>query len=211
MVRVCVVGAGRAGVEAAAEAARRGAQVTLLERSDGLLPHRSTWPGFVLSPSSGQAPLLPDSLAAVDVAYSRPAIAVRPGSVVTPDGEVRFDRVVVATGSRQVFRTFPGFTKEGVIPLDSLARFVELGRQRSSLGKIVVCGVGPTSLRLADALSGEGRHVTLLCPGRKILNELHPDLDAMVRLNARHNGVSIVDEAILRAFGYRAVEAVLAG
>jgi NADPH-dependent 2,4-dienoyl-CoA reductase/sulfur reductase-like enzyme len=131
--------------------------------------------------------------------------------VVTPGGEVRFDRVVVATGSRQVFGTFPGFTKEGVIALDSLARFVELGRQRSSLGKVVVCGVGPTSLRVADALSGDGRHVTLLCPGGKMLNALHPDLDAMVRLGGRHKGVRMVDEAILRAFGHRAVEAVLAG
>ncbi|MDA4120989.1 MAG: NAD(P)/FAD-dependent oxidoreductase [Thaumarchaeota archaeon] len=211
MVKVCIIGAGRAGVEAAAEAARRGAQVTLLERSDCLLPHRSAWPSFVASPSSMSSPGPPDSLASVDVAYSRPAIAVRPASVVTPDGEVRFDKVVVATGSRQVFRTFPGFTKEGVIALDSLARFVELGRQRSSLRKIVVCGESPTGLRVADALSGDGTQVTLLCPGGKMLNDLHPDLDVKVRLSARRKGVRMVDEPIFRAFGHRAVEAVLAG
>lgn len=212
MAKVCVIGAGCAGVQAATEAARRGAEVTLFERTEEGIPPKISWPDFILPPQSTEASQQRVSVdGSIEVSYSNPVLRVRPCSVTTSEGERQFDKVVVTTGSSPVLDAFPGFRKPGVITLDSFSGFSELCARASSISDAVVIGEGPTSLRVADSLCGGCRRVSLARHCGTMLKELPPDLDSILLTGAIRGGVRVLSAAVRRAFGYQVVEAVVAG
>jgi NADPH-dependent 2,4-dienoyl-CoA reductase/sulfur reductase-like enzyme len=212
VAKVCVIGAGSAGVEAATEAARRGADVTLFEKTEAGIPPKISWPDFILSPQSLDASRhrVPAD-GSIDAEYSNPVLYVRERSVTTSEGSRQFDKIVVATGSTHVLDGFPGFRKPGVVTLDSFSGFRELCARMCSISDAVVVGEGLRSLRVADSLCGESRRVSLARPCGTMLKELSPKLDSILLTAAARAGVRITGAPVQRAFGYRKVEAVVAG
>ena len=104
---------------------------------------------------------------------------------------------------------FPGRRKQGVVILDNLEAYADLGRESSSMAHVVVKGEGVQALRVADGLSGAGRKVTLLA-APWVGGFASEEVRNVVRDAAAENGVSIIDSKLDGAVGCGRVEAVIA-
>ncbi|HEV2138641.1 MAG TPA: NAD(P)/FAD-dependent oxidoreductase [Nitrososphaerales archaeon] len=209
MTKVAIIGAGTAGYEAAAEASRNEAEVVLLERSDSWEPSWHSWPDLLHSPEhSERPPTLPND---VELIHGADVTSIGPGSFLTADGRrAKFDSVVIGSGGEFMSVVFPGRRKRGVVILDNLETYAELGRERSSMARVVIRGEGVHALQVADGLSGIGRKVTLLAASR-IEGFASEEVGDVVRDAAAGNGVSIIDSKLDGAVGCGHVEAVIAG
>ena len=156
---VVVVGAGPAGLAAAAAAA--GHVGTVLVLDDNPNPGGQIWRGRVKSPQARAA------LAAV----GRAGIVVLNGRTVTDavgdtlavwDGEtleqVRFGRLVLATGAREWFVPFPGWTLPGVHGAGGLQALAKGGWPVAGR-RVLVAGSGPLLVAVAAGLAGMGAQV----------------------------------------------------
>ncbi len=182
-VDVAVVGAGPAGVAAASRAAESGATALLLDEAPapGGQIHRHL-PGE--KPPRGARPWL-DRLAqsgaevrtgasVFDAFGAEGAFSLR----VFQSGttlDVRARRVVLATGARELFLPFPGWTLPGVVGAGAAQALVKSGtdfRGRTA----VVAGSGPLLLAAAAGLSRAGARVALVAE--------QADLGSLVRFAA---------------------------
>jgi nitrite reductase [NAD(P)H] large subunit len=211
MKKVCVVGAGRAGMEAAEEASERGADVVVLDAHDAAPLPRRAWPALLVSPSPRLGP--PESFAPLSrrVSWGTRALSVADGPrVATPRWAARFDSVIIATGSKPVFPHFPGQRKRGVHLLTGPSAYLDLARAACDAGNAVVSGGGLTGLRVAEALIKEGRVVTCLYPGSTFDSRLCPEINDALSRAAGEAGVRVVPASLEGAAGSNSVEAVVA-
>jgi len=159
MRRVCVVGGGTAGREAALEAGRRGADVTIVERFTHPDPPYQTWADLISCPGGGVHESELESSGLVMAAEARSA---GPGAVVLSGGQkLTFDSVILATGARFLPSLFPGIRKRGVFVLDDAEKYRALGRACASVNEAVISGEGRTGLQVAERMSGRGVKVRL--------------------------------------------------
>jgi NADPH-dependent 2,4-dienoyl-CoA reductase/sulfur reductase-like enzyme len=198
-------------VEAAAEAARCGAEVTLLERSSHPPVPRSLWPRLLdgEDPESHRRHLL--SALRVNVLFGMSAMSLgADGRVNGPRSSARFDRVIIATGSRPKAVLFPGSKKTGVHILGDATDYLELAAARDSMGKVVVSGSGITALEVAQNLNKGGRVVTLL--GRAYTpGGLCREVGELLEMRAARCGIRISGARFQKAVGSGPLEAVVAG
>jgi NADPH-dependent 2,4-dienoyl-CoA reductase/sulfur reductase-like enzyme len=168
-VDVAVVGGVPAGIAAAARAAEAGARVVLLDEAPQLggqiWRHR---PGA--APPKAAAPWL-DRLArsgarVVHGAAVVDAWSAEDGFALGTErdgvaGVVRARAVVLATGARELFLPFPGWTLPGVMGVGGAQALYKSGA--SFAGKrVVVAGSGPLLLPVAAALASNGARVQLV-------------------------------------------------
>jgi NADH oxidase (H2O2-forming) len=211
--RVCVVGGGPAGVEAALAGAREGATVALFEGSPRLPTPRSEWPELIRGPRSSageaQAGL---AEAGVDVRYEEPVSEVgRDLAVVSPSGRHRFDSVVVSTGTTCAPMAFPGSTKPGVHTLASQASHSELREACIGYSRVVLAGTGWTVLGVAERLAEKGIQVTISAPGGVLLSRFCAQVQRFVLTAASERGISVRGSPIRKAIGVDRVEAAFVG
>jgi NADH oxidase (H2O2-forming) len=137
-------------------------------------------------------------------------IDLRSRSLVLEAGEsLRFDRLVLATGSRPVVPRLPGIRKEGVHCLKSLSDADALFQARGRQG--VVVGSGPVGLEVAAALRKRGWEVAVVEVLDRILPRLFGSLhsERLQKLLESH-GVSVfTGERVLEIGGAGHVEAVV--
>ena len=195
-------------MQAAAEAARIGADVTVVEKEEAPDLPWGDLPGLVrpLYGRPGPPPALPRS-AAVRVLASQ-AKSCGPGLVKTSGGDVRCDRVVLATGSTFEPPAFRGSRKPGVYILDSQRSYQVLGMESGPLRRVVVAGEGGRSLEVADRLAGDGRSILVVVshwqcgrPSRHVFGAISEA--------ANERNVSIVSGMLAGAAGTERVEAVV--
>jgi NADPH-dependent 2,4-dienoyl-CoA reductase/sulfur reductase-like enzyme len=168
---VLVVGAGPAGMAAAAIAATHGRQVLLLD--DNLAPGGQIWREATTAQQEEPDDVRRKTLLALRVSGARIFSgwrvfdAPRRGSLraIHDSGpeihtiDVSYGQLVLATGARERFLPFPGWTLPGVFGaggLEALARggFSVTGK------RIVVAGTGPLLLPVAAHLRQMGGRVT---------------------------------------------------
>lgn len=160
---VLVVGAGPAGVAAACEAAAAGRSVTVLD--DNPAPGGQIWRGGRRLAPAGPATLWLDRLAASG-AVVRPGTAVIDvvadggGRTIMTRSAAGTDRwrvgaVVLATGARERFVPFPGWTLPGVVGAGGLQALVKQGLAVAGR-RIVIAGSGPLLLAVAELLVRKG-------------------------------------------------------
>jgi len=165
---ILVVGAGPAGLAAATAAASAGAQVTVLDDNPGC--GGQIWRSGVASANIAQDPAreatirgFRDSktslLAGRRVIDSGPSQTLR--TYVEETGVIEtftWDRLILATGARERFLPFPGWTLPGVFGAGGLQALVKGGY--SVAGKrIVVAGTGPLLLAVAAHLQEDGAEI----------------------------------------------------
>jgi NADPH-dependent 2,4-dienoyl-CoA reductase/sulfur reductase-like enzyme len=77
-----------------------------------------------------------------------------------PDGprEIRWEKLILATGARELFLPFPGWTLPGVVGPGGLQALVKNGWPIRGQ-RVVVCGTGPLLLAVADGLQQHGAKV----------------------------------------------------
>jgi NADPH-dependent 2,4-dienoyl-CoA reductase/sulfur reductase-like enzyme len=147
---VAVVGAGPAGLAAANAASARGARVLLID--ENVSAGGQIWRGEDRSPSP-----------AVEHMFGTRALClVSPGILLVEDASgpvhVRFGKLVIATGARERFLPFPGWTLPGVFGAGGLQALVKSGLPIQGK-RVVVGGTGPLLIEVAAYLQSRGARV----------------------------------------------------
>ena len=150
MADVAVVGAGPAGLRAAQRAAESGATVVLID--DNSMPGGQIWRGRSL----------PDLPSAVRLISGAAVIAApQPGILTLEDRNVSYRSLILATGARERFLPFPGWTLPHVVGAGGLQALVKSGMPIAGK-KVVVAGSGPLLLAVAGYLRRQGAHIALV-------------------------------------------------
>jgi NADPH-dependent 2,4-dienoyl-CoA reductase/sulfur reductase-like enzyme len=158
---VVVVGGGPAGIAAAVHAAEAGRRVLLLDaspRPGGQVwrhldrPPRAARPWLARLHDAG-AQVLPEA-SVVDAPSPRTLLVERSTGVAL----VRHTALVLATGARELFLPFPGWTLPGVIGAGA-AQALRGSGARFGGRRVLVAGSGPLLLAAAAALQKAGARV----------------------------------------------------
>ena len=157
--KVVVVGAGPAGLAAAVHAAESGARTLLVDQN--ARPGGQIWRHRGAPPRAASAwigRLARSAACVLDAAV----VDAGPRELVVDDQgaprRVRFGRLVIATGARELFLPFPGWTLPGVVGAGGAQALLKAGASLRGL-RVVVAGSGPLLLAAASALAGSGARV----------------------------------------------------
>jgi NADPH-dependent 2,4-dienoyl-CoA reductase/sulfur reductase-like enzyme len=169
MAEVCdvlVVGAGPAGMAAAYRAAQSGARVAVVD--DNPAAGGQIWRGEQAKPASREAQAWFERIRSVDIQFINGARVFqqpRAGTLLaeTPEGvcELSYTSLVLATGARERFLPFPGWTLPNVMGAGGLQALVKTGLEIEGK-RVVVAGSGPLLLAVAAYLRGRGTEVLLI-------------------------------------------------
>lgn len=159
---ILIVGAGPAGLAAAATANQHGARVTLLDgqpRAGG-----QVWRHDLAHRAPKRARRALQNIAAIKLHGSTRVVAAdttkRTLVAEGPQGafELHWDRLILATGARELFLPFPGWTLPGVTGAGGLQALVKQGWPIEGK-RVVVAGSGPLLLAAAASLRQHGAQV----------------------------------------------------
>lgn len=163
---IVVVGAGPAGLAAACTAAEANRRVTLVDEAPWL--GGQIWRGQQTAGSVATAgkwfARLHRSKA---VLFDRTCViaAPEPGLLLTQrDGQpcqIRWARLILATGARELFLPFPGWTLPGVVGAGGVLNLVKHGWPVRDQ-RTVVAGSGPLLLAAADGLARHGARLACI-------------------------------------------------
>jgi len=163
---VVVIGAGPAGMAAAAAAAKHGAKTCLID--DNVRCGGQIWRGH--DRSEKQSP--EHRFVQLQIALKTGHVEMRGGAYVvafpsagvlrieTPDNfeDIRYRRLILATGARERFLPFPGWTLQGVMGAGGLQAMVKAGLPIHGK-RVVLSGSGPLLLAVAANLARNGARV----------------------------------------------------
>jgi NADPH-dependent 2,4-dienoyl-CoA reductase/sulfur reductase-like enzyme len=155
---VLVVGAGPAGLAASAHAAEAGARVLLIDGA--LRPGGQVWRHRGSPPPAARRWIERVIRSGVRLLPSTTIIdAPEPGLLLAErDGQgqaVRYARLVLATGARERFLPFPGWTRPGVMGVGGAQALLKQGARFGGL-RVVVAGTGPLLPAVASLLRADG-------------------------------------------------------
>ncbi|HKR13518.1 MAG TPA: FAD/NAD(P)-binding oxidoreductase [Pyrinomonadaceae bacterium] len=164
---VLVVGAGPTGLAAAYRAAQGGRRrVTVVD--DNPDAGGQIWRGEQREPRSREAQVWFERIRSVEIqllAGARVFQQIEPGKLLVEEArgvrELRFESLVLATGARERFLPFPGWTLPNVMGAGGLQALAKNGLPVERR-RIVVAGTGPLLLAVADYLRGHGAEVLLV-------------------------------------------------
>jgi NADPH-dependent 2,4-dienoyl-CoA reductase/sulfur reductase-like enzyme len=180
-VDVAVVGAGPAGLAAACVAAEAGASVLLLD--EAAAPGGQVWRrastgagGSTRRASAGPAAAAPSRLArrwlrrfeasGARLASGASVLDVAPGPTLLVDQRgralrVEARRLVIATGARERFLPFPGWTLPNVVGVGGAQALLKSGASFRGR-RVVVAGSGPLLLPVAASLARAGARIAIV-------------------------------------------------
>jgi len=158
---IVMVGAGPAGMAAAVRASESGRSVTILD--DNPAEGGQIWRGAKRSPPNGQAAkwfrkfqgCRAERIAGANIvagdAGSRTLLVEGSGDSF----EIQFESLILATGARELFLPFPGWTLPNVTGVGGLQALVKSGLPVEGK-RVVVAGSGPLLLAVAAYLRQHG-------------------------------------------------------
>src|SRR5215470_11514275 len=163
---VLVVGAGPAGMAAAASARQAGSQVTLVDDNPGI--GGQIWRGAGQHAPSAEARRWVARVHNSDLRFIHGARVIsqpQAGAILAESDdmvyELRFRRLILATGARERFLPFPGWTLPGVVGAGGLQALVKSGVPIRG-ARVVIAGSGPLLLAVGAYLQGRGARVRLI-------------------------------------------------
>jgi D-hydroxyproline dehydrogenase subunit alpha len=163
---VAVVGAGPAGICAAVRAAQSDASVALID--DNVAPGGQIWRSGVQPSRYAEAARWLELLSHARVRVisgARVFHAERDVLHVETNQssfQIHADKLVLATGARELFLPFPGWTLPNVVGAGGLQALAKSGLPLSGK-RIVVAGTGPLLLAAAAYFSEHGARVLCIC------------------------------------------------
>jgi len=163
---VLVVGAGPAGLAAAFRASQAGRRVVVADDNPSL--GGQIWRGEKREPQSPEAQVWFERIRSVEIDFVSGARVFQhtgPGSLLaeTISGvlEFAYRDLVLATGARERFLPFPGWTLPNVMGAGGLQALVKTGLPIEGK-KVVLAGSGPLLLAVAGYLRSHGAEVLLI-------------------------------------------------
>jgi len=165
-VDVAIVGAGPAGIAAACRAAESGASVALLD--EGSAPGGQTWRGSGrdAGPATARRWLArlarsgARTIAGAAIVDADPAGALL-AEVAGRPLAVGWRRLVIATGARERFLPFPGWTLPNVLGAGAAQALLKSGWEVRGR-RVAVAGTGPLLLPVAALLARRGARLLLV-------------------------------------------------
>jgi len=165
---VLVVGGGPAGIAAAVRAAEAGARVGMVD--ENLAPGGQIWRGGPLETkhppaalswlerlkASGVTPLCGQRV------FHQPQAGVLMAEGSDDVYEMSYGTLVLATGARERFLPFPGWTLPNVMGAGGLQAMVKSGLPVRGK-RVVIAGSGPLLLAVASCLRQHGAEIPLIC------------------------------------------------
>jgi len=134
---------------------------------------------------------------------------ISPGSrrvtVIPPAGanleDVRYDRLILATGAAPARPAVPGIDLGGVFHVNDLQSTLALQRYLQAEGcrRAVIVGGGYIGLEMADALVTRGLQVTMLERSAGLFEAVDEDLAARIEKELADHGVRLISQAPLAA------------
>ena len=172
---VLVIGAGPAGIAAATAAAENGRKVIVLDdnlAAGGQIWRRGSVSGSISSPHQGNSAKLRAlerlRQSGAQVLAGRSVFSAEASGIVDAahetGSEIRserfdFEQLILATGARERFLPFPGWTLPGVFGAGGLQALVQGGYPVAGK-RVVVAGTGPLLLAVAAHLAQDGANVS---------------------------------------------------
>lgn len=163
---VLVVGAGPAGMAAAYRAAQSGARVAVVD--DNPAAGGQIWRGEQAKPASREAQAWFERIRSVKIQLISGARVFQQQQAETllaetPEGvrELSYTSLVLATGARERFLPFPGWTLPNVMGAGGLQALVKTGLPIEGK-RVVVAGSGPLLLAVGAYLRRHGANVLLI-------------------------------------------------
>ncbi|HEX6650227.1 MAG TPA: FAD/NAD(P)-binding oxidoreductase [Pyrinomonadaceae bacterium] len=161
-----VVGAGPAGLAAAYHAAQSKLRVTVVD--DNPAAGGQIWRGEQDKPTSSEAQKWFERIWSVDIQFiagARVFQQLAPGTLLAETRqavcELNYGSLVLATGARERFLPFPGWTLPNVMGAGGLQALVKTGLPIEGK-RVVIAGTGPLLLAVAAYLRGRGADVLLI-------------------------------------------------
>ncbi len=155
---VVVVGAGPAGMAAAVRARESGARVTLIDDNDsagGQIWRRGANSVWFENLSAARVQRIAGAQVIHGNLRTKTLLVEHAYSAM----EVPFDKLILATGAREIFLPFPGWTLPGIFGVGGLQALAKSGWPIRGK-RIVVAGTGPLLLAVAAYLRKQGAIVT---------------------------------------------------
>ena len=160
---IAVVGGGPAGIAAATRAAEQGRLVVIID--SGIAPGGQIWRHSDSSAPPRIARHWLSRLGATSARWMLQTTVVdadisRGLTVVGPAGTVRVraPRLIIATGARELFLPFPGWTLPNVMGVGGAQAMLKSGMDVRNK-RVVIAGSGPLLLPVAAAMAKAGAHV----------------------------------------------------
>jgi len=163
---VLVVGAGPAGIAAAVTAAECGARVGVVD--DNPAPGGQIWRGESANGLGEAARWLVKlhhqniQLLSGTRVFDHPAANVLHAETADRFLELSYQKLVLATGARERFLPFPGWTLPNVMGAGGLQALVKSGLPIEGK-RVVVAGTGPLLLAVASYLRKHGARIAMIC------------------------------------------------
>ena len=208
-----VIGAGTAGLVAAAGAASLGARVALIERSrmggdclnHGCVPSKALlasakaasatrsavdFPAVMRRMRELRTRLAPNDSATrfqglgVDVFFGSARFLDR-HTIGVGDARLPFRRALIATGARAAIPAIPGLAAADPLTNESLFNLEELPR------RFAILGAGPIGCEMAQAFARLGSNVVLIESGPGVLPREDRDAAAVLEPSLRRDGVRL--------------------
>lgn len=163
---VLVVGGGPAGIAAAVCAAESGARVGIVDDNPAL--GGQIWRGAGAKPSPDAANWI-ERLLRSDFellcgtrVFDQPEANVLRAETLSGSCDLEYGRLVLATGARERFLPFPGWTLPNVMGAGALQALVKSGLPIAGK-RVVIAGTGPLLLAVAAYLRKHGAKVVVIC------------------------------------------------
>ncbi|MBI5362009.1 MAG: NAD(P)/FAD-dependent oxidoreductase [Planctomycetes bacterium] len=159
---VLVIGAGPAGLAAAASAARRGKRTVLVDENEGLGGQIWRADRGVESERrrddvrAAGVELLVGTSVVMPLGERRLRLAARDATI-----DARFEALVLATGATELLLPFPGWTLPNVFGLGGLQALAKGGLELAGK-RVVLAGSGPLLLAVAAIVEARGARVVAL-------------------------------------------------
>ncbi|MES2306725.1 MAG: FAD/NAD(P)-binding oxidoreductase [Gemmatimonadota bacterium] len=162
-VDIVVIGAGPAGLAAAASAAARGRRVLVIDQ--GLRPGGQVWrhQRETELPTRARALMVRARNAGATFAAEARVVDINSPHELIVDFRGRIapvgtECIILATGAKERFLPFPGWTLPGVMGVGGLQSFCKSGLRMTGK-RVVIGGTGPLLLPVAAALAHAGADV----------------------------------------------------
>lgn len=163
---VVVIGAGPAGIAAATAACESGRSVVVLDDNPSV--GGQIWRGEGIKASQGEAAKWLHKLrhSPVQVISSARIFEFEDGRLTAETSrgvlDISYRELILATGARELFLPFPGWTLQGVFGAGGLQALTKSGL-RVAGKRIVVAGTGPLLIAVAAYARTHGAKVVAIC------------------------------------------------